>query len=135
MTTQSAKAAGTFEVTTKMHPPYDDADGVSIGRVSIEKVFFGGLSATSAVEMIGARTATKGSAGYVAMERVRGILDGREGSFVLQHNGVMDRGVATLTVTVVPDSGTGALAGLRGAMTIEITGGEHRYALDYTLPG
>lgn len=134
MTTQTANATGTFDVTIRPQPPHDEADGVSIGRAALEKKFHGGLDATSVGEMIGARTATQGSAGYIAMERVRGTLDGREGSFVLMHHGVMDRGAQSLLVTVVPDSGTGALAGLRGTLTIEIADGVHRYALAYTLP-
>jgi hypothetical protein len=79
-------------------------------------------------------TAVKGSAGYVAIEQVTGVLRGRRGTFFLQHRGVMDRGTPTLSVTVVPDSGTGELEGLSGTMTIDIAGGEHSYTFDYALP-
>ena len=76
-------------------------------------------AAASRGEMIAFRSATAGSAGYVAMETVRGRLDGRDGSFVLQHSSTMNRGQPTQSITVVPDSGTGALAGLAGRMTID----------------
>jgi hypothetical protein len=132
MTTQ---ARGTFEITLQPHPPYHTGDGVSIGRITIDKRFQGDLEGTSVVEMLSAGTAVKGSAAYVAIERVTGTLHGRAGGFLLQHSGTMAQGKAELTVTVVPDSGSGALAGIAGAMTIEITGGQHFYQLDYTLPG
>jgi len=76
----------------------------------------------------------KGSAGYVAIEQVTGVLNGRSGSFILQHNGTMTRGAPQLTVSVVPDSGTGQLSGLAGTMTIKITDGKHFYDFTYTLP-
>jgi hypothetical protein len=126
-------AAGTFEVTMSPEPPYDVNEGASIGRVSIKKQFSGDLEAASTVEMIGARSEVKGSAGYVAIERVDGSLQGRSGTFVLQHSGTMTRGKGELSVTVVPDSGTGELKGLAGRMTIEIIEGKHLYAFEYTL--
>ncbi len=105
-----------------------------LARMSIDKQFVGDLAATSKGEMLSAGTSVKGSAGYVAIERVVGTLGGRRGSFVLQHNGVMTRGAPQLTITVVPDSGTGALAGLSGTMAIIIADGKHSYELDYSLP-
>jgi len=127
-------AKGTFEVTLHPEPPYDDADGVTLGRVRIDKTFTSGpLEATSVVEMIGARTKIPSSAGYVAIERVRGLLSGKRGSFVLQHSGSMQGGAMSLVVTIVPDSGTGELAGIRGKMAIEIVEGKHFYELDYDL--
>jgi len=130
----TSPARGTFETQATPHPPYDEADGVALGRMSIEKRFEGDLVATSHVEMIAARTAVPASAGYVALERVRGTLHGRAGSFVLQHSGTMNRGVSSLTVTVVPDSGTGELKGLSGAMTIDRQDGKHLYVFDCSLP-
>lgn len=129
----SRRAAGSFEVTMSPQPPYHSDGSVSLGRVTVSKQFRGDLEGTSTVEMLTAMTGRKGSAGYVAIERVSGALHGRAGSFVLQHSGTMKRGEASLTVTVVPDSGTGALAGLAGAMTIDIVDGHHSYALDYTV--
>jgi len=127
-------AKGTFEVTLHPEPPYDDVDGVTLGRVRIDKTFTSGpLEATSVVEMIGARTKIPSSAGYVAIERVRGLLSGKRGSFVLQHSGSMQGGAMSLVVTIVPDSGTGELAGIRGKMVIEIVEGKHFYELDYDL--
>src|SRR5258708_4180559 len=108
-------AVGTFEVAMNPEPPYDVNEGASIGRVSIKKQF---LEASSSVEMIGARTEVNGSAGYVAIERVTGSLRGQSGSFVLQHSGTMKRGKGELSVTVVPDSGTGELKGIAGKMNI-----------------
>jgi hypothetical protein len=101
--------------------------------MSLEKQFQGGLAATSKVEMLTAMTPVKGSAGYVAIEWVRGALDGRSGAFALQHSGTMTRGVPQLNVTVVPDSGTEELTGLIGSMTIKITDGRHFYDFEYTL--
>jgi hypothetical protein len=84
--------------------------------------------------MLTALTPVEGSAGYVAIERVRGTLHGRRGTFLLQHNGLMDRGAQQLAITVIPDSGTDELEGIQGAMTIAIEGGTYSYALVYTLP-
>jgi hypothetical protein len=123
------QASGTFEV--KLTPQEGTVE--TLGRMTIEKQFRGDLEATSKGEMLSAGTAVKGSAGYVAIERVTGTMQGREGSFVLQHSGTMTRGMPHLTITVVPDSGTGALAGLTGKMAITIADGEHSYILEYTL--
>jgi hypothetical protein len=124
---------GTFEITMKPEPPYDVVEGVSLGRVAIEKHFSGGLAARSEVQMIAARTPVEGSAGYVAVERVTGTLDGRRGTFVLLHRGVMTQGARSLSVTVVPDSGTGELAGLSGGMDIQIVDGQHFYDLSFEI--
>ena len=101
--------------------------------MSLDKAFHGPLEATSKGEMLTAGGSVKGSAGYVAIERVSGALNGRRGTFALQHSGTMTRGEPQLTITVVPDSGTGDLAGLSGRMTIEIAGGAHSYGFDYAL--
>jgi hypothetical protein len=129
----SNHASGTFEVEMNAQPPYDTSGGVSLGRMSISKQFRGALEASSTVEMLSAMTGVKGSAGYVAIERVTGTLDGRAGGFVLQHAGTMTRGNAELSVSVVPDSGSGELKGIAGKMTIDIVDGKHLYAFDYTL--
>jgi uncharacterized protein DUF3224 len=127
------RATGPFDVTMTAQPPHDTLAGVSLGRVTIEKKFHGELDAASRFDMLSVGTPVKGSAGYVALERVVGTLQGRAGSFVLQHSGTMNRGAASLALSVVPDSGTGALAGIGGTMTIEIVAGAHRYDFDYTL--
>lgn len=127
------RAAGTFDV--KLAPlAWDEkpTDGL-LGRMKIDKQFHGDLEGTSKGEMLTAATATKGSAGYVAIEKVTGKLNGKSGSFVLQHSGAMTRGTPQLTVTVVPDSGTGELAGLSGKMTIKIEDKKHLYELEYTM--
>ena len=125
-------AEGTFDV--KMVPQSaEPAGGESIGRMLLDKRFHGTLDATSKGQMLAMRTAVEGSAGYVAMEVVTGKLDGRQGSFVLQPSGTMNRGAPTLTLTVVPDSGTGELAGLSGSMALDIAAGKHNYRFEYSL--
>ena len=121
-------AEGTFEV--KLAPEPSDE---FIGRMSLDKQFKGDLEAESKGQMLSSSTEVEGSAGYVAMERVSGTLDGRHGTFVLQHIGAMTRGVPQMTVRVVPDSGTGELVGLAGSMTITITGNRHSYVFDYSI--
>lgn len=128
-------ARGTFEVKLAPLDPADEAgDGNQLGRMSIDKRITGDLQASTRGQMLSALTATKGSAGYVAIERVSGTLHGRRGSFVLQHSGRMDRGAQSLAIHVVPDSGTGELAGLRGEFRLTIADGVHSYELDYSLP-
>ncbi len=125
------EATGRFDVS--MTP--ETGPQVAIGRMALAKQFFGGLEARSAGTMLALRTATEGSAGYVAIETVTGRLGGRDGAFALQHSGTMERGTPRLVISVVPDSGEGALTGLTGSMTIDQTGGDHRYTLRYCLPG
>ena len=127
-------ARGTFEVKLSPQPLSYKTDDAMLARMSLDKQFHGDLEGTSAGEMLSAGTVTKGSAGYVAIERVGGTLAGRKGTFVLQHSATMNRGVPSLSITVVPDSGTGELAGLTGTMTIVIDEGKHSYEFDYTLP-
>jgi Protein of unknown function (DUF3224) len=129
------RASGSFDVkVTPQKPDSEVAKAANFGRLTIDKQFHGDLEATSKGEMIGAQTEVQGSAGYVAMERVTGTLQSRHGSFVLQHSGTMNRSVMELSVTVVPDSGTGELKGMRGKMAIIIApDGTHSYELDYTL--
>jgi hypothetical protein len=129
-----ALANGTFEVKlTPQKPDNKEAESANVGRMSIDKQFHGDLEATSKGEMLAAMTDVKRSAGYVAIERVTGTLHGRNGTFVLQHSGTMTRGEPKLSVTVVPDSGTGDLAGLVGTLTIRIAEKQHFYEFDYTL--
>lgn len=122
------RAKGTFEV--KLVPEPSDE---FIGRMSIEKQFKGDLAAESKGQMLSSSTEVQGSAGYVALERVSGILQGRRGTFVLQHSGTMNRGVPRLKVDVVPDSGTGELVGIDGSMTINVIDGTHFYDFDYSF--
>ncbi len=128
-------ASGTFEVELNPQAPDDKAEGVILGRMSIDKQFHGDLEATSTGQMLTASTDVKGSAGYVAIERVSGTLHGRSGTLALQHSSTMTRGVPQLTITVVPDSGTGQLVGLAGQMAIKIADGKHSYDFEYTLAG
>jgi len=123
------RATGTFEVTLTPQTPQEAVPG----RLSLDKQFRGDLEATSKGEMLAAMGAVKGSAGYVAMEKVTGALHGRGGTFVLMHTGTMTRGTPGLSVIVVPDSGSGELEGLAGTMNIIIEGSKHSYEFDYEL--
>jgi len=127
------QAHGQFDVTLAPQAATPGFEQAQVGRMTIDKQFHGDLAATSLGEMLSAMGQVQGSAGYVAMERVTGSLHGKRGSFVLQHRGVMDRGAAQLSVTVVPDSGTDELTGLNGSMEIRIEEGRHYYFFDYTL--
>ena len=131
-------ATGPFEVKLNALDPYNRNDGANLGRMSIDKAFHGDLEATSQGEMLTAIGTVQGSAGYVAIERVTGTLDGRAGSFTLQHNATMTRGKPSQHIIVVPDSGTGELAGLEGSMTIVIADHDgqrrHFYQFEYSLP-
>lgn len=129
----TTRASGTFEVKLSPQAPDEGQSGVGIGRMLINKSFAGDLEGTSRGQMLAAMTSVTGSAGYVALEQVTGTLAGRSGAFVLQHTGTMTRGTPQLTVSVVPDSGTGELEGLNGTMQIIIDEGRHSYVFEYTL--
>jgi len=132
-TVKTMRASGTFEVKLSPLMLEDKTEGTLLGRMSLDKVFHGDLEATARGEMLTAGTGVQGSAGYVAIERIHGKLNGRSGTFVLQHTGTMNRGEPSLSITVVPDSGTGQLAELSGKMTINIAEGKHSYEMEYTL--
>ena len=128
------QVSGPFDVKRTAMETVDAGHGAAFGRIRFEKRFHGALDATSVVEMLSAGDPASGSAGYVAMEHVVGALRGRLGSFMLQHSGTMDRGALSLVVSVVPDTGTDELQGLRGTLKIDIAeGGAHSYIFDYTL--
>ena len=132
MTTK--QVTGEFTVTLAPIEGYAHGQqGVNLGRMSIDKQFTGGLTATSQGEMLSAMTPTQGSAGYVAIEQVVGTLAGKQGSFVLQHFGTMDKGQDSLILNVIPDSGADELEGLAGSMKIRIENGVHHYDFQYTL--
>lgn len=130
----TVNAQGTFEVKLTPQLPEDKSEGSTLGRMLLDKQFHGDLEAVSHGQVLTGMTAVQGSGAYVAIERVTGTLNGRRGSFILHHLGIMMRGAPTLNVTVVPDSGTGELLGLTGAMTIIIAGGKHSYDFSYSLP-
>lgn len=124
---------GEFEIKRDMQPACDLGDEVSAMHVRFDKRFHGPLDATSVVHMLGYMTATEGSGAYVAIERIVGTLEGRSGSFVVQHSGTMSNGEPSLRINVVPDSATDGLSGLRGEMRIDIIDGRHFYTLDYEI--
>lgn len=127
-------ARGEFSVEMKPQSAPEPVDGVSLGRMSLDKKFEGELQGTGHGEMLTALTPLKGSAGYVAIERFTGTLHGRSGSFVFQHSGTMNQGAQHLSIAVVPGSGTGALLGIAGTFTLNIVDGKHLYEFEYTLP-
>jgi hypothetical protein len=127
------RASGPFEVKLTPQPAAPGIESANLGRMTLDKHFSGDLEASSLGEMLSAGGGVQGSAGYVAMERVTGVLHGRRGSFVLQHTGSMNRGVPMLSISVVPDSGTDDLTGLSGSMQIQIEQGKHAYVFDYDL--
>ncbi|UMZ09199.1 DUF3224 domain-containing protein [Pseudomonas sp. MPFS] len=128
-------ANGPFEISLNPESLSVTAEGTGLGRMSLDKQFHGDLEAISKGEMLSFRSSVQGSAGYVAMETVHGTLNGRRGSFVLQHSSTMSRGAPVQSINVVPDSGTEALSGLVGSMIITITDGQHSYKFEYELPG
>jgi Protein of unknown function (DUF3224) len=127
-------AIGPFDVKLNPQPPEDKVGDPTMGRMSLDKQYHGDLEASSKGQMLSTMGDVKGSAGYVAMERVDGTLHGKKGTFALQHSGTMTRGFPQLIITVVPDSGTGELVGLAGNMAIHIVDGKHSYDFEYTLP-
>ena len=128
-------ATGPFEVKIDPQPPEEKAGGAAVGRMLLAKQFHGDLEATSKGTMLASGTGARGSSGgYVALEIVTGTLKGHTGTFVLEHSATMNRGVPQLSITVIPDSGTGQLTGLAGRMNINIADGKHSYDFEYTLP-
>jgi hypothetical protein len=128
------RAAGSFTVSMNPAVPPERAGRTTLGRMELVKQYEGELAATGKGEMLTAVTDTKGSASYVAIEQVSGVLLGRSGSFVVHHAGTMAGGVSQLSVAIVADSGTDQLTGIAGTMTLEAADGGHRYELLYTLP-
>ncbi len=128
-----ALATGTFEVQMQPRGEGDVAPGASLGRMSLDKQFSGDLQAIGKGEMLAARSDVPTSAAYVAVERVTGTLQGRSGSFVLVHRGVMTKGAQDLHISVVPDTGTDGLEGLSGTLSIRIAEGKHYYDFTYDL--
>ncbi len=133
-TLTTMRAKGTFEVKLSPLETYNQSADAKIGRMSIDKTFAGDLVGTSQGEMLSGGSPAEGSAGYVAIERVTGALQGRSGSFLLQHSGTMTPTSQKTTITVVPGSGTGELEGIAGTMSIEIEDGKHFYDFEYALP-
>ena len=128
------RATGSFEVSLQPLSNAEVTSDAMLGRLLLTKKFSGDLAASARGQMLSAGTPTQGSAGYVAIDHVTGELDGRRGSFVLQHSGSMNRGMPTLSILVVPDSGTEELAGLTGTLSINIVGGKHFYDFLYSFP-
>jgi hypothetical protein len=126
------RVTGPFEFALTPQAPQGD-EAANPSRMLIQKQFHGELEATSKGQMLSAMTPVKGSAGYVAIEEVTGTLDGKCGSFILQHSATMTRGVPQLSIMVIPDSGTAELTGLKGSMNIRVEGGTHSYDFEYSL--
>ncbi|PKV45140.1 uncharacterized protein DUF3224 [Janthinobacterium sp. 61] len=129
-----AHATGSFSITMTPATAPQRAGRTTLGRVLLDKVYAGDLVATATRQMLNGVTDTKGAAGYVAMEAITGVLQGKEGSFVAQHFGTMADGRQELSIVIVPYSGTGQLPGISGTMAIRIENGQHFYDIDYSLP-
>ena len=134
MSEQFRIAKGTFEVTITPQPHQEGVGDPTVARMAIAKVFNGDMNGTGNGQMLAYRSSISGSAGYVAMEKVQGRLNGRNGSFILQHNGTMNRGESRLSIRIVPDSGTDELSGIAGEMLLTIDQGKHFYEFHYSLP-
>lgn len=130
----STRVSGPFTVEMVPQEPSEATKGAAISRMALEKRYEGELAGVGRGEMLTVHGAVEGSAGYVAIERFIGTLQGRAGGFALQHNGIMNRGEASLSVAVVPDSGSGELVGLTGRMSLSNNGGEHVYEFEFELP-
>jgi hypothetical protein len=123
-----SEARGNFDVQIKPEATFGDG----VGRFTVTKSFRGDLEGTGTGEMLAVRTPTAGSAGYVLIERVEARLDGKTGSFLLQHFGTMDRSQPEQKVVIIPDSGTGELAGIAGTLSIDAAA-NHAYVLSYSF--
>jgi hypothetical protein len=130
----SRHAVGTFDVTVTQAGSDDKAAGIGLGRWLLEKRIHGDLEASGKGEMLTAATDPGDAKAYVAIGRITGTLDGRAGSFVFMHSATVTSDGQRLTITVMPGSGTGALTGLTGTMTIRVENNVHRYDFDYALP-
>jgi len=124
-------ARGTFDVT--MQPAASELEGM-VARFELSKTFRGDLQGTGLGVMLSSGDPQAGSAGYVAIETVRGRLDHRDGGFALQQFGSMSDGTHTLHYEVVPGSGSEQLAGLTGVLHLTVEDdGTHRYELEYDI--
>ena len=121
------EVSGEFDVKIV---PMDTGDD-KMGMMALDKHYHGDLDATGKGRMLTGTTDVKGSAAYVAIERVSGKLKGAAGTFLLYHTGVMSKGSQSLTIRVVPDSGTGDLVEIEGEMHVKIEGGKHFYRFEY----
>ena len=130
----STHVSGSFNITMTPATTPQRSGRTTLGRMLLDKVYKGDLAATASGEMLSAVTDTKGAAGYVAVESITGVLQGRQGSVVVRHAGTMADGKQELSIVIVPHSGTGQLEGISGTMGIRIEAGQHFYDLDYSLP-
>ncbi len=128
------RATGSFDVSMSPASPVERSGRTTLGRMVLEKQYSGDMIATGKGKMLTAVTDTKGSASYVAIEHVTGVLNGKEGSFVVHHTGTMAGGVDQLSIAIVPDSGTEELTGIAGKLTLKVVDGEHVFELEYSLP-
>ncbi len=129
----TTRATSTFDITAWEPQEYDDQDGIKLTRTHVGKAFHGDLEGSSTAELLMA-VAPSGSAIYVGVERISGALQGKSGSFVLVHDASMAGDEQSLSLTIMRDSGTGELQGIRGAATITIDAdGGHTLILDYDL--
>ena len=132
-------ATGSFDIKMTPNEPTDFEKANDIARLTSDKTWHGDFEGVSHGEMITGSTASTGSMAYVAIERMTGRLNGRQGSFTFSHRATMMKGDAPsageLSVMVIPKSGTGELTGLTGSLIIHIDAqGKHTWSFDYSLP-
>lgn len=129
-------ATGEFVVAMTPGDPEDAEAGLGLSSYSLSKVFTGGIVGSAKGQMLaGGPAGSQDTGTYVALERVVGSVDGRAGAFLLAHRGDMTPNGYTLSITVVPNSGTGALEGIEGEFVLTVTpDGVHHYDLAYSLP-
>jgi Protein of unknown function (DUF3224) len=131
-------AKGTFEVTiTPEAQGTDQASGIATARMALAKTFKGDFNGKASGTMLSAGAPKAGSAAsYVAIDQVCGTLEGKSGCFVLVHRGILSKsGSQDLELKIATDSGTGALEGIAGSLTITVKDSKHYYDLEYTIAG
>jgi len=107
-------AAATFTLNSWDEKPYDETDGLpKLSRVSATKSYEGDIAGEGRVEYLMMYRAD-GSATFIGLERVIGSVGDRSGSFVFQHSGIFENGIAKVDLFVVSGSGTERLDGLQG---------------------
>ena len=117
----SSVANATFGFTSWDELPWDETDsGLKLSRAAIANVYQGDIEGTSSLTYL-MTYLLDGTASFTGHERVTGRIGDREGSFVLKHEGTFSGGQASATITVIPGSATGDLAGLTGHGTYTAT--------------
>ncbi len=125
---------GAFKVASWNEDAYEERDGHRLTRATVTQQFEGDIAGEGAAQWLMA-VRPDGTARFVGLQSVEGVLSGRRGTFVLETAGEFDGAVARWEASVVPGSGTGELADLTGAGRFEAPhGSEASYELKVELP-